>query len=153
MSRSGALLYTTGTGLASELVWVTRAGVVTPVDATWTGEFSSPALSPDGKQLAVAIQGPESRDIWITHLERHSRQRLTLDGGRNDYPIWTPDGGSVTFASDRTGPSFDLWTKRSDGSREPVLELDEEWAIAEALWSPDGAWFLHRTSTIRAARA
>ena len=28
-----------------------------------------------------------------------------------------------------------------------MLELDEEWAIAEALWSPDGAWFVHRTST------
>jgi serine/threonine-protein kinase len=28
-----------------------------------------------------------------------------------------------------------------------VLELDEESAIAEALWSPDGGWFVHRTST------
>ena len=100
MSRSGSLLYTTGIGLASELVWVTRAGVATPVDATWTGEFSSPALSPDGTRLAVAIQGPESRDIWVTQLERHSKQRLTLDGGRNDYPTWTPDGiGHVSVRS------------------------------------------------------
>jgi len=28
-----------------------------------------------------------------------------------------------------------------------VLEIDEEWAVAEALWSPDGEWFIHRTST------
>jgi serine/threonine-protein kinase len=53
----------------------------------------------------------------------------------------------VTFSSNRGGASFDLWTKRSDGSGEPVLELDEDWAIAEALWSPDGSWFVHRTST------
>ena len=51
------------------------------------------------------------------------------------------------ICSNRAGPSFDLWTKRSDGSGEPVLEIDEEWAIAEALWSPDGSWFVHRTST------
>ena len=52
----------------------------------------------------------------------------------------------MTFTSDRAGPSFDLWTKRADGSGEPVLELDQ-WALAEALWSPDGNWFLHRTFT------
>jgi Tol biopolymer transport system component len=146
VSRSGALLYLAGTGLASELVWVTRGGVATPIDPGWTGEFWSPALSPDGRRVAVALQRPESRDIWIAQLDRGPRLRLTLDGARNDYPAWTPDGRSVTFSSDRVSPSFDLWTKRSDGSGEPKLELDEEWAIAEARWSPDGAWFVHRTS-------
>lgn len=147
VSRSGALLYATGIGSVSELVWVTRAGAVEPVDSGWTGEFTSPALSPDGTRLAVAIQGPESKDVWVTDLNRQSKLRLTLDGGRNDYPAWTPDGRAVTFASDRAGPSFDLWTKRSDGSGEPVLEIDEAWAIAEGVWSPDGRWFVHRTST------
>ena len=128
-------------------MWVTRAGVVTPVESAWTGEFGSPVLSPDGTRLAVAVQSQESKDIWVMQLDRGSRLRLTLDGARNDFPTWTPDGRSVTFTSDRAGPSFDLWTKRSDGSGEPVLEIDDEHAIAEALWSPDGAWLVHRTST------
>ena len=147
VSRSGALLYATGAGFESELVWVTRAGVVTAVDSTWKLAIGSPRLSPDGTRLAVVVQGLESRDIWVTQLDQGQRLRLTLDGDRNDYPAWSPDGRSVTFASDRVSASFDLWTKRSDGSGEPVLELDEEWAIAESLWSPDGAWFVHRTST------
>jgi serine/threonine-protein kinase len=147
VSRSGAVLYGTGIGFLSELVWVARDGAVTPVDPGWTGEFSSPALSPDGTRLALAIQTLESRDIWIAQLDRGPRLRLSLDGARNDYPAWSHDGRLVTFASDRKSPSFDLWTKRSDGSGEAVLELDEESAIAEALWSPDGAWFVHRTST------
>jgi hypothetical protein len=58
----------------------------------------------------------------------------------------------VTFASDRAGPWFDLWTKRADGIGEAVLELDEEWAVAEGRWSPDGEWLIHRTSTQRARR-
>ncbi|MEQ1857133.1 MAG: protein kinase [Longimicrobiales bacterium] len=147
LSQSGTLLYGIGAGSASELVWVSRDGRVEPVDETWTGEFGSPSLSPDGTRVTVAIQGATSMDIWVKLLDRGPSTRLTLDGGRSDYPIWTPDGGSVTFTSDRAGPSFDLWTKRADGSAEPVLELDEEWALAEAAWSPDGAWFIHRTSS------
>ena len=147
VSRSGAIVYGTGVGFRSELVWVSRTGAVTPIDPSWTAEFGSPVLSPDGTRAAVAIQTQESRDVWIAQLDRGPRLRLTLDGDRNDYPSWSSDGRWVTFSSDRKSPSFDLWTKRSDGSGEPTLELDETWAIAESLWSPDGAWFVHRTST------
>ncbi len=147
LSESGTLVYGTGAGSESELVWVDRAGLVQPVDSDWTAEFGSPALSPDGSRLAVAIQGRTSMDIWVKQLDRGPSSRLTLDGNRSDYPIWTPDGASVSFTSDRTSASFDLWTKRADGSGEPELELDEEWALAEAAWSPDGEWFIHRTSS------
>jgi serine/threonine-protein kinase len=128
-------------------VWVGRDGQEQVVDSTWTGDISSPALSPDGTRAAVAIQTEASMDIWIKQLDRGPATRLTFDGSRSDYPTWTPDGASVTFTSNRAGPSFDLWTKRADGSGEPVLERDEEWAIGEGLWSPDGAWFVHRTSS------
>jgi eukaryotic-like serine/threonine-protein kinase len=146
LSGSGTLLYGTGAGSVSELVWVSRSGVVEAVDPDWVGEFGSPALSPDGTRLAVAVQGPTSMDIWVKQLDRGPSARLTLDGGRNDYPVWTPDGRSVTFTSDRASPSFDLWSRRADGTGEPVLELDEESAVAEALWSPDGEWLIYRTS-------
>ncbi|MEX2047998.1 MAG: protein kinase [Gemmatimonadota bacterium] len=147
LSESGTLLYESGAGSTSELVWVSRGGAVEVVDPDWTGGFGSPALSPDGTRLAVAIQGATSMNIWVKQLDRGPSTRLTSDGGRNDYPEWTPDGASVTFTSDRASPSFDLWTKRADGIGEPALELDEEWAVAEGRWSPDGEWFIHRTST------
>jgi eukaryotic-like serine/threonine-protein kinase len=147
LSSSGNLVYRIGPGVVSELVWVNRDGLVTPVDPGWTGEFVSPALSPDGTRLAVAVQNTASRDVWVKQLDRGPSTRLTFDGSRNDYPAWTPDGLSVTYASNLAGPSFDLWTKRADGTARAVLELDMEWALAEAVWSPDGEWFVHRTST------
>ena len=147
VSPSGAFLYVTGAGSASELVWVNRAGEIEPVDADWVGELGSPALSPDGKRVAVSLQGQQSMDIWLKQLDRGPSTKLTLDGGRNDYPSWTPDGASVSFASDRASRSFDLWTKAADRSGDPVLEVDLPWAIAETAWSPDGQWFVYRTST------
>ena len=147
ISPSGTLVHGTGEGSLSELVWVTRTGQAESVDPEWIGEFGSPALSPDGKQVAVAIQGQQSMDIWLKQLDRGPSTKLTLDGGRNDYPAWTPDGGAVSFASDRKSKSFDLWTKRANGSSEPVLELDEPWALAESMWSPDGSSFIFRSSS------
>jgi serine/threonine-protein kinase len=147
VSPSGAFLYVTGAGSASELVWVNRDGHIESVDPEWVGELGSPALSPDGKRVAVALQGQQSMDIWLKQLDRGPSTKLTLDGGRNDYPVWTPDGASVSFSSDRASRSFDLWTKPADRSGDPVLEMDLPWAIAETAWSPDGQWFVYRTST------
>ena len=144
LSETGTLLYKTGELGEFELVWVSRAGAVEPVDPAWTGTFGHPALSPDGRRLALAIQGAESSDIWIKQLDRGPSLKLTFEGSRNEYPTWTPDGGSVTFASNRQG-NLDLWTKRADGSAQAVLELGRGWPVLEPLWSPDGEQLIYRT--------
>ena len=137
-------MYSTGRGGGdSELVWVSRAGVAELVDPAWTGNFNYPALSPEGTRLAVAISGTESRDIWVKQLDRGPSLKLTFEGSNNDRPTWMPDGGSVTFNSNRAGEN-DLWTKRADGSAQAVLELDGERDVLEALWSPDGEWLIYR---------
>ena len=149
ISDTGKLFYSRGTAVVlSELVWVSREGAVESVDPAWTGDFRSPALSPDGTRLAVDIQGTESRDIWVKQLDRGPSLKLTFEGTRNEYPTWTPDGESVTFFSNRNGDSFDLWTKRADGSAQAVLEADREEGLAAVLWSPDGEWLVYRTSNL-----
>lgn len=64
------------------------------------GRYQHPRLSPDGRQVAVGIAG-DNIDIWLYDIERNSPTRLTEEG-TNYYPVWTPDGTSVTFASDRS---------------------------------------------------
>lgn len=157
ISESGTLVYRTGGGFESELVWVSREGRAQSVDSAWVRELGSPVLSPDGSRVAVAIQGESSMDVWVKQLDRGPSSRLTFEGSRNDYPAWTHDGRSVGFTSNRTGPgsrgvgapgtSFDLWTRRADASGPAELLLDEDRALAEVLWSPDGQWFIYRTST------
>jgi eukaryotic-like serine/threonine-protein kinase len=143
VSETGTLVYATGAGEGkTELVWVTRDGKAQPVDPDWQGQFTDPALSPDGKQLAVSMSATSGRwDIWIKQLDRGPAVNLTLDGQGNYYPAWTPDGRSVTFRSS-TASTNSLLTKRADGSANAAIQFHEKWGVAEPHWSPDGKWLL-----------
>src|SRR5205814_981755 len=83
-----------------ELVWVTRDGRAQAVDPEWPSDYwGSPALSPDGKWLAVArVANAEPMNIWIKRLDRGPSVTLTLEGNNNFGPAWTPNGRSVTFS-------------------------------------------------------
>src|SRR2546425_752107 len=64
VSATGTLVYATGAGQGKqELVWVTRDGRAQAVDPEWPSDYLGfPALSPDGKWLAVArVANAESR--------------------------------------------------------------------------------------------
>jgi dipeptidyl aminopeptidase/acylaminoacyl peptidase len=149
VSRNGTLAYTGGPrATESALVWVTRSGKATAVDSTWRELFQFPTLSPDNKQLAVAVLNKSDTHIWIKQLDTGPSLKLTFEGSNNTYPTWTPDGRSVTYYSNASPSSAgeDLWTKRADGSAQAVRQLTNKRPLAESLWSPDGKWLVFRTS-------
>jgi serine/threonine-protein kinase len=151
ISRAGTLVYVTGAGEYNwELVWVTRDGNAQPVDPDWQGQFWTPTLSPDGTRLAVRMVNSAGKsEIWTKQLDRGPSIKLTLKGSGSYFPAWTPDGRSVTFNSDLTAPdSFDLWTKRADGSGREMLQVHEKRGVYLARWSPDGKWLVFGTSSL-----
>ena len=144
VSSDGTLIYATGANAGNaELVWVTRDGRAQPVDSTWRGYFSFPALSPDGKELALTVASGGGRDLWIKQLDKGPAAKLTLDGRSNIYSAWTPDGRSVTYTSSLP-QALGVFTKRADGSTQAVLQLKSKTAVG-AIWSPDGKWLIYRT--------
>ena len=147
VSQAGTLVYATSTGTAKQqLVWVTRDGKAKSVDPDWEGDFRFPAISPDGRRLAVArIIDAQTIDLWIKQLDRGPSIKLT-EGSENLFPTWKPDGRSVTFSSNTAG-SFALWTKRADGSAQGVLQFSEKRNVFGARWSPDGKWLIYQTGS------
>ena len=152
ISNSGTLMYTQGSTQTNfELVWVTRDGKVTPVDSSWQGNFGYPAISPDGKKLAVGLGSTygQTGDVWVKQLDTGPAFKLTFGAPLNNWPSWTPDGKYITYYS-RTGITVsqtELFTKRADGSSQPVVQLPPKAMALESLWSPDGKWLVYRTGT------
>ena len=129
------------------LVSVSRDGVSTPLDSAWTfgvQESAGVALSPDGRQAAVAVGDGDRIDIYVVDLPDGPERRLTFEGQLNYRPTWSPDGESVLYSSDAGGRQ-ELWQRRADGSGTPSKVVSEGRRVVDGAWSPDGRWILYRT--------
>ncbi len=110
------------------------------------------AISPNGKTLLFNNNGDQwwrhgqnpdqHSDIWIVSEADGSDnfKRLTAYRGRNLWPMWSADGKSVYFVSDRDGEE-NLWKmpRRGDKTAEQVTEFDSGRVLRPSI-SRDGKW-------------
>jgi len=135
ISNDGTLIYLPGVYAGkSTFMWLDRKGhaeqLQFPAEAYGTFE-----LSPDGKHLAIGVQNTKW-EVWIFDLLRGSRSKLTMEGN-NSRPVWTPDGRSVTFSSERAG-AFYIFMQAADGSGETKQLTKSDTYQSPSSWSPDG---------------
>ena len=103
-------------------------------------------LSPDGKRLAVTIGFPGLADIWIYDLSRGVRTRFTFDPGNDMAPIWSRDGSSLLWSSNRTGgDSFDIYRKPSSGAGSTDTLTSSAGTEIAGDWTPDGRYVAYVT--------
>jgi TolB protein len=90
------------------------------------GYAVSPSWSPNGQFLALSWirnygpGAPGAWDIYIMDIASKQWVQLTHDGGRNDFPSWSPDGRHIIFQSSRSG-SEQIWTMLADGTNQRQL--------------------------------
>jgi serine/threonine protein kinase/Tol biopolymer transport system component len=126
----------------SRVEWIDREGRRSPA-LPEKSVYSAARLSPNGKQLAVSIEDPRTRqsDIWTVDLTGGGRTRLTFGPGRSESPIWAPDATRIAYAATRSKAA--LFEKASSGVG-PEKLLHEMPSVATATsWSPDGRFILY----------
>jgi serine/threonine-protein kinase len=152
ISDEGTLVYVLETEVAGDSadlygvvpVWVDREGRIDSLAVT-PGDYIFPNISPDGRHVAFTLFGGKGRRSWILELERGILAPLSF--GENDHlPIWSPDGSTITFSSDRGGGS-NLYIKPSDGSGEAERLTWSDYHQCPCSWSPDGRTLVYAEFT------
>ena len=145
VSDSGALVYVTGSDPGKRtLVWVNRDGREEALAAE-PHAYTYPRISPDGGRVALDVRD-EEQDIWIWDFAHETLTRLTFAPGRDQYPVWTPDGRQVAFSSERDGTS-NLYWKAADGTGAVERLYESENAQVPYAFTPDGRQLVLRKAS------
>jgi len=107
----------------------------------------NPALSPDGRLVALSRSTAGNVDIWLLDLGRRVLSRFTSDPRPEIYPVWSPDGTRIAYAKpNRFGSGFNLYQRTTAGTGEEVALLESSQNMVPEDWSRDGRFLSYITS-------
>lgn len=136
--ENGGLLYDFDleTGKTHEIPIVVRAEDLEarPEFKNVSQGIGSAAISPSGARAVVEARG----NIFTIPAEHGSVRTLTTDHSsvHELNPVWSPDGKSIAYLSDKTG-EYELYTRPQMGGAETRITTDGKIYRFGPTWSPD----------------
>lgn len=92
------------------------SGLTAQTNPLWM-RFS--AISPDGQTIAFSYKG----DLFTVPAQGGTAHQLTSNAAYDAYPVWSPDGEQIAFASAREG-SLDVYIIDKNGGSPKRLTTD-----------------------------
>jgi tricorn protease len=124
----GALLGTTGIASGERAMWLRY-----------------PAISPDGRSVVFTFHG----NLWRVASTGGTATPLTMNDAYDFMPVWSPDGRTIAFASDRYG-NFDVFVMPAEGGEATRLTFHSADDLPTS-FTPDGTSVLFSSARLDAA--
>ena len=105
------------------------------------------SLSPDGQSVLYrkVIDAPghnwaledieRNSEVFVADLDGGNERNLSNSPAFDGWPVWSPDGTRIAFASNRAGPARtgQIWTMNADGSE--LRQVSEGgWSHTQPAW-------------------
>jgi Tol biopolymer transport system component len=84
-------------------------GQLRNVTKTPSESEDDPEWSPDGSMISFTEEKGQSQHVGVLNRNGTSRRLVTSGKSLNNSATWSLDGGSLTFGSNRSGKSWDLY--------------------------------------------
>ena len=139
-SQTGVLVFQSRRAYNSRLVWFDRSG--RELDTVGEPGFWAPALSPDGKRVAVSFDsaGSGEPDLWVHDLQRSVSTQLTTDGAVNAL-AWSGDGAWLAYSARRSVEG--IYRRPADGSGQEETLMESPAHLLVNHYSRDGRRLLY----------
>jgi len=141
-ASSTVLVYQRQEPWRRRLLWFDREGRMIGLE----GEFADAdgfALSPDGRTVAVARReaGGNTSSIWLMESQSARVSRLTWGQGRDESPVWSPDGARLAFSSRRDdNQGVHIIVRDLNGREETIFSGPD---ARPTDWSRDGRFLIY----------
>ncbi|MFQ5704684.1 MAG: gamma-glutamyltransferase [Gemmatimonadales bacterium] len=129
VAANGDIVFTRGRGPLSDL-WILSSGEFRRLTKR-KGAERSPAVSPDGRQVAYVSELAGRRQLRIRSVDGDD-DRLVIGNMQPEYPTWSPQGNLIAFATRRG--HIGVWITPVDGHYTNLMSTKR----AYPAWLPDG---------------
>jgi TolB protein len=109
------------------------------VVARYSGSNISPAVSPDGRRVAMILSKSGSPDLYVANVDGTGLKQLTQTREDESSPCWSPDGRTICFATKIEGRRT-LAQVSTDGGALKRIPTSGVVNPSEPDWSPDGKY-------------
>lgn len=101
------------------------------------GTWMSLDVSPDGQWIIFDLLG----DIYTLPVAGGEAKRIIGGMSFESQPVFSPDGKSIVFLSDRSGTE-NVWVAKADGSEPKAITKDKKTMYVSPSWTADGNYII-----------
>ncbi|MEO7660357.1 MAG: amidohydrolase, partial [Pyrinomonadaceae bacterium] len=101
------------------------------------GTWMSLDVSPDGQTIVFDLLG----DIYTLPIAGGTATRIIGGMSFESQPVFSPDGQSIVFLSDRSGTE-NVWVCKADGSDPKAITKDKKTMYVSPSWTADGNYII-----------